>query len=232
MYASRIGLGWLDPWELKARSVISGLLPAFLLIGFYPLTKAIRGFYRWVQRDTTLGERRFGGIMRMLGVPFFILFFAFVLFASEDNPWIQRFSFIWLGFWIIASLFDGENSKIYRFFSVVYVAVTGIVFLGSFIVVYAWFIFPDLPDEFGGPASECIVLDIDPSEYSKETINALIDLPRGDEGVVVRLKPIQLIVSTKDFIYLKIRDPNDKRIQFYQLRRSGVKHRSHCANAT
>lgn len=222
IYAMRHDLGWLDPWAMKGRAIMAGILPALLLGAFYPLTYFVRRFYRWTQREVKPWERALGGILMLAGMCALGLFILFDFFADELNPWTTRFASVWAFCWLTAALFTGKGAdRFHKILAVGYVAfVVGIMLLGL-TVVYGWFVFPDLPQELGGPGSRCVVLDFDPGRVSAQTIGMLG--AAGASGTPGQSKQIQLILETDESVYVRTAPPSGGAHEYFQLGRGVIR---------
>jgi len=228
IYTLRFDLGWLDPWDLKGRATVSGLLPTVLLFCLYPLGLMASAFHRWLKRDISGWEGELHTYLKGLSTIFVFLFLFFHWFASEESPWSGRFLWATVVCLVLASWFAGKKKdRLSKFFAVAYPVFAGVTLLVGYSIVYAWFVFPPLPDELGGPGSKCIVLDMDLEDYPSETIKALAARPTL-ANTTVRSKPIQLILETKEFFYLRLRATDATPHSFHRLPRTIVKYISSC----
>lgn len=229
LYALRYGLGWIDPLDLKTRAIVFGAAPTLLLASFYPLWLAARRFYGWTQRDAVAPwERRIGGLLTMSGVVAFVLFLLFNWFADDANPWTQRFVLIWMFCWLIASLFTGKgNDRFNKFLAVAYATSVVAFVLVVLIGAYAWFAFPQLPQELGGPGSKCAVLDLDVGKLSAETRSVLAnDSTSG--AATGRSRQLQLVLETERHYYVRMIVAPEEESSFFRLRSEHVLGVLHC----
>ena len=195
VYAWRHDLGLLPP--LEGQYFIAGFAPGILLVLGQGLFSRLVPASTPHDRDVA---RRRAIIACILG--FVVGIVGWIGQETEGLGNSTLAVLFWTGFSLVGLTcyftVRGEEIPSFGLRGFFAVAITALVI--STFVLYAAQIFPSVPKPFGGPGPECVALDVDGGELSRELRVYLTGASRSD---VIQSRPLWLYFEGNDYIFLR-----------------------------
>lgn len=232
-YAWKKNLGLLP--ALDFQYIIAGIAPALLLLILYFSIRLIILFRNklsvWFGPEVT-------GIRHICRhVIFAAAGISFIIFLILDQDWLQinypELSFriqsisstiMILSFFLLPPTRNFRLITLYRYYGllIIIVCVIIVIVVGLFIFIEA--IFPNIPQEFGGPKPRCAQLDVITTQLSDETLYAI--LPSNatiNDTRVIRSNDVNVFFSNSEFLlvspFVKNKGNNS---EIYEIKRSNL----------
>jgi hypothetical protein len=196
------------PPALEGQYLVSGLVPAFLII---VLALVLLGLLRLIEktkRPPTPNEVRWGKILEFTGAAFFI---AGLGTGKLGGPQGVATTLVALGalLTVIGSTFSPKKwDRLFIRGSAWYMAIVAPLIFFALFQLYVTRLFPRLPSEFGGPAMKAVKLDLKKAELSPETLELLAARSTG-ETETVRTGTVRVLMPPGDY-YLVLIEINGK----------------------
>ncbi|HEX2855773.1 MAG TPA: hypothetical protein VHO24_21230 [Opitutaceae bacterium] len=208
------------PPALEGQYLISGLVPAGLLVAFI-LTLYGLGWVRTKShRPPTDKDRQRGKFLLVAG--------TWLIVAGFGTRWfnhpITGSVMIILGLLLHAiSWWFSSNRTDQKFFygaTWYFTLMSPLVFV-AFFHAFIVRVFPHLPSEFGGPAMQAVTLDLKKSELSSETLELLSARATGD-AETVRTGRLRIVMPPGDF-YLVLVEKDGKPATHVKMKADAVR---------
>ena len=125
---------------------------------------------------------------------------------------------------LLFSVYDPKFNKFYRYYGLF----ISIVFTILIIVIALFFfiedIYPNIPQEFGGPQPRCAQLDVITAQLSNETLNALLPFNATiNDSRVLRSNDVNVFFSNSEFLLVSpfMKNKGNKS-EIYEIKRSNL----------
>jgi hypothetical protein len=208
-YAGTYGLGMVP--VLDAQYLVAGLVPTLIVVVAIMLVALQWRFAKWASREPSDRRFKIGSYLSALAaVGTAGAGFAGWLFGKLDNPDAARVSLAiatLAAYGLMAgSLLQGSRGpKFFRLYGlgVLWVVIAFVPII--MILFYLERVFPKLPASLGGPAPQCVVMDVAAADLSA---SALALLSRQDTvpdtAPVVRTREVDLLFSTSEVVIFRL----------------------------
>jgi hypothetical protein len=191
------------PPALEGQYLISGLMPAALLLVFWFALLGLRAVVRETRQEPTFQSKRWSNRLQIAGVVFLAV--AFVL-DKLGSPKGLGATLVGLGALVtgIAWSFSPKRTdRVFVRWTAWYLVVVAPVAFIALFMLFVTRVFPHLPSEFGGPAMKAVMLDLKKTELSADTLELLGATPSGGDETV-RTGSVQVLMAPGDFYLVLI----------------------------
>jgi hypothetical protein len=193
LYAWKFQLG--IPPALEAQYLVAGVGPAVILL----FLAAILVRLRQLARTPRVPQKKIQNALEGTGTLATVVGGGLLL-LGRNYGWIALFAggvLYGAGAFFSASPMD-------RFFikGVTWSGAAAAVLLGLMtILLYATRVFPRVPVELGGPRLQCVTVDVDPRNFSRETLDTLAAHRSPADTGFVRSKPLWLLLQGPRYVF-------------------------------
>lgn len=210
-YAGTNHLGLVP--AVDAQYLVAGIIPSVILVVGLVLVLGQLRFARWASREPT--DRRYGVGKAVSGVAIVTMLVAGITMGLLERIGSPRGESVAVAVLLVAAyasmagaLLQGSRGpafyRRYGLFVLWFVVACVPIVL---IVFYLADVFPRMPASLGGPAPQCVALDVTVADLSTSSRDLLIGpVLTGDTARVKRTRPLDLLISTSEVVMIRARD--------------------------
>jgi hypothetical protein len=192
------------PPALEGQYLISGLVPAAILIVFLLAQYGLRWLLAKLREPLTNTQERRGVILLRLATGLIVAGFIsrWLDFSQVGGALIVIGGVLCIASWWFSA--DKTDRRFAQGFTW-YLSVASTLIFFALFHLFVVHVFPYLPSELGGPAMRAVKLDLKKTEFSPETL-ALLALETPADGETVRTGSLRIVMPPGDFYVVLLGD--------------------------